>query len=455
MTGTQIGEDDFGAVNETRPSDITSHGTPAQLYMIGRDTAKLYKVDTTTGAATPVSDTAVGFGTGETNPTGLTSHNGQLYMTGASGNRLYTVDTAAGTAARVGDADDFDTGETLTHGIATGYTQPAGFAIDTATGAITYTGTPYTPGTYTLYIQVSDGKAEDNSNNASIDDIVPMTIVIRPARTAPALPPSQPGDSGNDSGNGSGDDSDDDSADDSDDDSDDDSADDYFTDDDSNTHEANINFIAAVGITKGCSRQQAHYCPHSRVTRAQTTSFIARALKLQPPADASTAAFSDIADSPHRDSIRVVALAGIMPGCDSDGEYFCPQHTVTRAEMASLLARAFNLPTPPQQTANAFRDIADSPHRDSIRAVAAAGVTLGCDSDGEYFCPQRTVTRAEMASFLARALRQELSPPDATPAQYTSPILPIYRHYQCSQDRYSTKTYTFVAVLERQRIGAS
>ena len=52
LTGTQIGGNDFGTVNETAPVDIASHGNPAKLYMIGADTDKLYEINTTTGATT-------------------------------------------------------------------------------------------------------------------------------------------------------------------------------------------------------------------------------------------------------------------------------------------------------------------------------------------------------------------------------------------------------------------
>ena len=38
----------------------------------------------------------------------------------------------------------------------------------------------------------------------------------------------------------------------------------------------------------------------------------------------------------------------------------------------------------------------------AIAAIAAAGITFGCDA-GRY-CPDEPVTRAQMATFLARAL---------------------------------------------------
>ena len=46
----------------------------------------------------------------------------------------------------------------------------------------------------------------------------------------------------------------------------------------------------------------------------------------------------------------------------------------------------------------------DGVHEPNINAIADAGVTLGCTTDGLYYCPNDNVRRDEMASFIARAL---------------------------------------------------
>ena len=51
---------------------------------------------------------------------------------------------------------------------------------------------------------------------------------------------------------------------------------------------------------------------------------------------------------------------------------------------------------------DAFTDDDGSTHEEAINRLAAAGVTNGCGSG--LYCPEEPVTRAEMASFLARAL---------------------------------------------------
>jgi hypothetical protein len=50
---------------------------------------------------------------------------------------------------------------------------------------------------------------------------------------------------------------------------------DYFTDDETSTHEANINRIAAAAITVGCTATT--YCPNGLVTRGQMAAFLNRA----------------------------------------------------------------------------------------------------------------------------------------------------------------------------------
>lgn len=52
-----------------------------------------------------------------------------------------------------------------------------------------------------------------------------------------------------------------------------------FTDDNGNVHEANIEAIAAEGITKGCNPPSNDiYCPSSPVTRGQMAAFLNRGL---------------------------------------------------------------------------------------------------------------------------------------------------------------------------------
>ncbi len=55
----------------------------------------------------------------------------------------------------------------------------------------------------------------------------------------------------------------------------------YFTDDNGNTFEGDIDAIAAAGITRGCNPPtNNHYCPNDNVDRGQMAAFLRRALEL-------------------------------------------------------------------------------------------------------------------------------------------------------------------------------
>jgi len=100
--------------------------------------------------------------------------------------------------------------------------------------------------------------------------------------------------------------------------------------------------------------------------------------------------------------IEAIAAIGVTRGCNPPAnDRFCPDRPVTRGEMASFFARALSLPP---TTENPFTDIAGSVHADTIARIAAAGITKGCNPpDNDEYCPDRIVTRGEMAAFVARA----------------------------------------------------
>ncbi|MDJ0952778.1 MAG: S-layer homology domain-containing protein [Acidimicrobiia bacterium] len=189
-----------------------------------------------------------------------------------------------------------------------------------------------------------------------------------------------------------------------------------FVDDTGSVHEPNIEAIAGAGITRGCNPPlNDRFCPEASVTRAEMATFLSRGLDL-PPAEESY--FGDDNGSIHEDNIDAVAAAGIVKGCDPPANTsFCPGRSITRAEMATMLARAF---TYPLSTVDHFADDDASIHESAINAIADAGVTLGCNPpDNDEFCPGDPVTRGQMASFLTRALGlAPIRPP------YVSYVLP-------------------------------
>ncbi|MBK5268361.1 MAG: hypothetical protein JJE47_13090 [Acidimicrobiia bacterium] len=176
---------------------------------------------------------------------------------------------------------------------------------------------------------------------------------------------------------------------------------DQFTDDNGNVHENNINYIASIGVTLGCNAAHTLYCPASDVTRAQMASFLVRAFNL--PAT-TTDYFSDDNGNIHEANINRLRASGITVGCGVGGTAYCPDRKVTRAEMATFLVRALDLKP---WSADYFVDVPTTylNHAANINALAGHGITVGCNADGTNFCPNAFVRRDQMASFLARALQ--------------------------------------------------
>lgn len=101
-------------------------------------------------------------------------------------------------------------------------------------------------------------------------------------------------------------------------------------------------------------------------------------------------------------AIEAIAAEGITKGCNPpDNTIFCPDDTVTRGQMAAFLARAFELP---DATTDHFVDDDGSTFEDAINKVAEAGITKGCNPpENDKYCPTDFVTRGQMAAFLVRA----------------------------------------------------
>jgi spore germination protein YaaH len=104
-------------------------------------------------------------------------------------------------------------------------------------------------------------------------------------------------------------------------------------------------------------------------------------------------------------AIEWLYMEDVTAGCSPTR--FCPDSRVTRVQMAQFLARALDLPT---TTIDHFDDDDGMTGESSINALAKAGLTTGCGA--RRFCPTRIVTRAQMAQFLARALRLPMTTTD-------------------------------------------
>jgi M6 family metalloprotease-like protein/uncharacterized repeat protein (TIGR01451 family) len=179
-------------------------------------------------------------------------------------------------------------------------------------------------------------------------------------------------------------------------------------------HAENIACIGWYGITQGKGDingdGKPDYDPNGSVTRGQMASFIARlaleagvSLPANPPD-----AFADDNGTEHEPSINVLAALGIVEG-RADGSYGA-QDAVRRDQMASFIARLHEKATgtAPTSTRDWFTDDNGSVHESNINAIAELGITRGSrdvDGDGKIdYEPAKNVSRAQMASFIAREL---------------------------------------------------
>ena len=175
-----------------------------------------------------------------------------------------------------------------------------------------------------------------------------------------------------------------------------------FVDDNGNLHEASIEAIAALGITRGCNPPLVdRFCPATNVTRAEMAAFLIAAIGEQP-LTAFTGAFPDVpAGQWYTGYVERLKEIGITTG-NADGTYG-PDRPVTRAEMAVFLSRAFEIGLPAPGTL--FDDVpADQWYAQAVEAIRGAGITTGCSAVPSLYCPIDPVKRDQMATFVARAL---------------------------------------------------
>jgi trimeric autotransporter adhesin len=166
-----------------------------------------------------------------------------------------------------------------------------------------------------------------------------------------------------------------------------------------------IEALTIQGVTSGCGG--GRFCPDSSITRAEAAVFLLAARDDTPPPAATGTRFQDVPlgfwAGPW---IEELAREGVITGCSASPPLYCPNDTLTRAQMAILIVGARH-ETPPPATGTRFNDVpAGYWAARWIEQLAADGITGGCG--GGNFCPDQPITRAEMAVFLATAFHLPL-----------------------------------------------
>ena len=167
-------------------------------------------------------------------------------------------------------------------------------------------------------------------------------------------------------------------------------------------HEAALEALAARGILDRTECGDDRICPNKPIERWTMAVWLVRAIDGPEPPAVYISSFADVgADEWWLPYVERLAELGITKGCKVRPLRFCPERPVTRGETASFLVRALDLEAAPPA---GFGDTGGSVHRAAIDALWAAGITAGCQANPPLYCPSRSVTRAEIARFLARSL---------------------------------------------------
>ncbi|MEG0472940.1 MAG: S-layer homology domain-containing protein, partial [Solibacillus sp.] len=136
--------------------------------------------------------------------------------------------------------------------------------------------------------------------------------------------------------------------------------------------------------------------PDSTITRAEAATIIARALGISKTANPS---FTDVKSNHFAyDAIAAVSEKGIITG--REASKFSPDDKLTRAEMATILKRAYNLTG---TTKLPFKDVKSSHWAyEAIQTVYSNQLTGGYPDN--TFRPDKQISRAEFATFLSKVL---------------------------------------------------
>ena len=169
-----------------------------------------------------------------------------------------------------------------------------------------------------------------------------------------------------------------------------------------------IEQLYQAGLTQGCQTNPVKFCPDRSVTRAEVAIFLLRGRKgasYSPPGVGNTTGFVDVPTSHFAAAwIKQLAQEGMTDGCQLSPPKYCPNGMVTRAEAAVFLLRAkhgANYSPPTTGGSTGFNDVPPSHWAAAwIKQLAAEGITSGCGNN--QFCPNASVSRAQMAVFLVK-----------------------------------------------------
>lgn len=161
-----------------------------------------------------------------------------------------------------------------------------------------------------------------------------------------------------------------------------------------------IQYLISLGAIKGYKENgKTYYKPNVSVTRGQAAKMAVIASG-NKPLTVSTSSFSDV--KVNTEVSTYIERAVKLGFFTKTSGRFGPNDTLSREEMSFILSKAFNLDTSKySNAAMVFPDVTTSnTYASYIKAIYYNGITKG---DNGKFKPKNDVTRAQFASFIARA----------------------------------------------------
>lgn len=180
-----------------------------------------------------------------------------------------------------------------------------------------------------------------------------------------------------------------------------------------------IETLYRANISAGCGTSPLKYCPEESLTRAQAAVFLLRAehgASYIPPDVGASTGFADVPTTYYAAGfIKQLVAEGITAGCGSGN--FCPDSTITRAQMAVFLIRAkhgSSYVPPAVGASTGFTDVPVDYYAASyIKQLVSEGVAAGCGAN--IFCPDSPLTRAQAAVFIVKTFNIIVVPNSPTP----------------------------------------
>lgn len=166
--------------------------------------------------------------------------------------------------------------------------------------------------------------------------------------------------------------------------------------------QAHILGIYNAGVTAGCGTST--YCPDSSTTRAQMAVFLLRSDEddLYSPPACVSATFGDVSCA-HWAAPWIEELVSRGVTAGCGGGNYCPDASVTRAQMAVfLLKTAEGSSYTPPACTGVFSDVPCPGYWAADWIEEIADRGITAGCGGGNYCPDSAVTRGQMAVFLAK-----------------------------------------------------